>query len=465
MPSFYIEVYGCQMNQADARTIASLLGEADWVEQKKPEGADAILLVTCAVREHAVQRVLGRSTELLRHRADNPSMVMGLLGCVAQYIAGNQNIGMSHLDLIVGPDNYRHLPQLLEQARARAIQIVDNTLKQGLDQVEWSSLPARRTTGDSILIEAAHNHGETYEDCTPDHEPGAVSAFVTVQRGCNRFCAYCVVPLVRGRERAVPPDAIVKQVEELVADGCCEITLLGQSVSAYRYEDTDFADLLRLVDQVPGLLRLRFTSPHPACFNDRLVDTIGQLPRVAHHLHLPVQSGSDTILRSMGRGHTASQYIELVEKLRARVPGISLTTDLLVGFPGETEADYQATIDLCKRVQFDTAFMFAYSPRKGTRSCERMTDDVPETEKQRRLAELIYLQENTSRQIMASQVGKTVQVLIEGESKRDPLLRTGRTGNFHKVVFRGKSKPGELVMVKIESSTPHTLKGIEAGDP
>lgn len=432
-PSFYIETYGCQMNLADSALVERLLLDAGFCRAAALEQADVILLNTCTVRGHAEDRVLGRFRSLLALRGRRPRLVLGMLGCLAQHKGEELFDQLPFLDVIAGPDSYRRLPTLL----AAALQ--------------------EREAGHRWL-DVSLDRGETYADLPGPGEPRA-TGFVTVQRGCDRFCAYCIVPLVRGRERAVPPDAVLCRVRELLASGAREVTLLGQTVNSYRHGDIDFAALLRRVLALEGLARLRFLSPHPLSFSDALCALIGEQERIMPHLHLPVQSGSSRVLAAMGRQHTREDYVKLVERLRAARPGLKLSTDILVGFPGESEADFEETIALLAEVRFQTAYMYRYSARSGTRAAHRMPDTMPEAEKLRRLQRVIDVQEAITRELFAGYVGQEVEVLVEGPARRDPQAVIGRSREDVPVIVEAAAGApvGTLLLARVLRSTGHTL--------
>jgi len=430
VPTVYIETYGCQMNVADTELILGHLGRHGWARVERPEVADAILLNTCAIREHAEARVLGRLGDLARHKAARPAVRLGVTGCMAQHLRQTLRARAPHVDLLVGPDGYRHLPALLAADEAEPLD----------PQV------GLRLGGD-----------ETYADLPVARAPG-VRAWVTVMRGCDRFCTFCIVPFVRGRERSLPGPTLIAQVRELVRAGVREVVFLGQTVNAYRHDGWDFARLLREASAVEGILRVRFTSPHPAEMSEAVIDAMAECPAVAPQLHLPVQSGSDRVLARMARDYTVAGYEALVGRLRERVPGIALSTDVIVGFPGEDEDDFAATESLLRRIRYDSAFLFRYSAREGTRAA-RWEDDVPEREKQRRLELLIALQESIAAERHRSWVGAEVEVLVEGPARRPEGLMSGKTPQLMTVVFPGPAVPGELVTVRVEAATSHTLSG------
>src|SRR6267142_1054582 len=337
--SFYIETYGCQMNVADSELMLGRLGQAGYRRVERAEEADVILVNTCANREHAEQRIYGRLGELTRHKLRRPGVVLGVAGCMAQHLRAKLIERVPQVDLVVGPDGYRRLPELIDEARE------EPTLSVRLSRVE------------------------TYGDLAPARADG-VRAWVSIMRGCDKFCAFCIVPYVRGRERSLPADEVIRQVEHAAAEGFKEVVFLGQTVNAYRHEDVDFAELLRRADRVPGIERIRFTSPHPADMTDEAVDAIATCAKVCPQVHLPLQSASDAVLDRMRRTYTIAQYDTLVAKLRAAIPGLALTTDIIVGFPGETAGDFEATRSAMRRIRYDGAFVFKYSPRLGARSAE-----------------------------------------------------------------------------------------------
>lgn len=429
----YIETYGCQMNVADSHLICGHLEGQGYVRTDTPEDADVILVNTCAVREHAEQRVWGRLSDLARYKQRNPEIVLGVVGCMAQHWRDKVWERAPYVDLVVGPDAYRRLPDLLQ------------------------SVHHSQRAHDVRL-----DRGETYADLAPAYD-GKVTAFVSIMRGCDQFCTFCIVPYVRGRERSVPAEAVLGRVRELVARGVKEVTFLGQTVNAYRHGETTFADLLRQANEIRGLERIRFTSPHPVYLTEEVIAAMAECEKVMPALHLPLQSASDAVLKRMNRQYTLAEYDRLVHQLRTAIPDLALTTDILVGFPGEREEDFQATYAYLEKTRYDAAFMFKYSPRPGTRAY-KWGDPIPEEEKIRRLEAIIELQERVSAEINAQAVGSTVEVLVEGQAKRGPGWY-GRSPQFKNVVFTAQRavRPGELVRVKIADSTAHTLKGALAG--
>jgi tRNA-2-methylthio-N6-dimethylallyladenosine synthase len=430
VPSVYIETYGCQMNVADTELILGHLAQHGWARAAAPDTADVILLNTCAIREHAETRVLGRLGDLARHKARRPGVRIGVTGCMAQHLRATLRERAPHVDVLVGPDGYRHLPALLaaDDAEPRDPHV---GLRLGSD--------------------------ETYADLPVARGPG-VRAWVTVMRGCDRFCTFCIVPFVRGRERSLPGPILLEQVRALADAGTSEIVFLGQTVNAYRHDGWDFARLLREAAAVPGIARIRFTSPHPADMSDAVVDAMAECPAVMPQIHLPVQSGSDRVLARMAREYSAARYEALVDRLRERVPGIALSTDVIVGFPGEDDDDFAATEALLRRVRYDAAFLFRYSSRDGTRAA-RWPDDVPDADKARRLERLIALQETISAERNRALLGADVEVLVEGPARRPEGWSSGKTPHMKTVVFPGPTPPGTLVRVRVGAATSHTLTG------
>jgi tRNA-2-methylthio-N6-dimethylallyladenosine synthase len=430
VPTVYVETYGCQMNVADTELILGHLAGHGWERVERPDAADVILLNTCAIREHAESRVLGRLGDLARHKAQRPHVRIGVTGCMAQHLRDSLRTRAPQVDLLVGPDGYRHLPALLAAGQADP--------HVGL-----------RLGGD-----------ETYADLPVARAPG-VRAWVTVMRGCDRFCSFCIVPFVRGRERSLPAPVLLEQVRAAVDGGAREIVFLGQTVNAYRHDDWDFARLLRAAAAMPGVERLRFTSPHPSDTTEALIDAMGECRAVMPQLHLPVQSGSDRVLDRMSRDYDVAEYESLVARLRDQVPNLALSTDVIVGFPGETEDDFAATESLMRRVRYDSAFLFRYSARDGTRAA-KWADDVPDDEKGRRLERLIALQEGISAEHNRRLLGSDVEVLVEGPARRPDGWMCGKSPQMKTVVFPGPAVPGTLVTVRVEGATSHTLTGRQA---
>ena len=433
----YIETYGCQMNVADSELMGGILAGKGFRAARALEEADVILINTCAVRERAEERVFGRLGQLLQYKHARPELVLGVAGCMAEHLRDRIVTRAPYVDLVIGPDAYRRLPQLLRQ------------------QLGEARDPA---------IDVKLDREEVYEGLSPVRAPG-VNGWVTIQRGCDKFCTFCIVPFVRGRERGVPPEEILRQCRELVVSGHRQVTLLGQTVNSYRCEGWDFADLLEAVAGVEGLERVRFTSPYPVDFTAKLIRTMARHDKVCNYVHLPVQSGSDRVLSQMKRGYTLQEYEALLAEIRAALPAVAVSTDVIVGFPGETEEDFEETMALLRRARYDFAYLFKYSERDGTYAARKLPDTVSEEEKGRRLRAVIEAQEVVSGEIFASRVGRTERVLIEGTSRRDDSEWVGRTDDFKAVVFPQREGgpvrgPGELVEVRITDCTSHTLRGV-----
>ncbi|HZE18482.1 MAG TPA: tRNA (N6-isopentenyl adenosine(37)-C2)-methylthiotransferase MiaB [Candidatus Angelobacter sp.] len=425
---FYIETYGCQMNVADSELMLGRLCQAGYRRVERAEEADVILVNTCAIREHAEQRIYGRLGELTRHKLRRPGVVLGVAGCMAQHLRWKLMERVPLVDLVVGPDGYRRLPELIDEAR------------------EEPTLAVRLS------------RAETYGDLVPARADG-VRAWVSIMRGCDKFCSFCIVPYVRGRERSLPVDEVLRQVEHAAAEGFREIVFLGQTVNAYRDGDVDFAELLIRADRVPGIARIRFTSPHPSDMSDRAIDAMASCEKVPPHLHLPLQSGSDPILRSMRRIYSMDEYERLVEKVRRAIPGIALSTDIIVGFPGETDADFQATRRAMDRIGYESAFVFKYSPRPGARSAE-WPETVDEEEKKHRITLLIEEQRERTLFKNETEIGSEVEVLVEGPTRRTPSEWFGKSAHFKTTVFPHRDeRVGDLVTVRVAAATPHALLG------
>ena len=429
----YVETYGCQMNVADTEVVATILADAGFRLVDVPEEADVVLINTCAVRENAEERVIGRASQLNGLRRQRPNLTLGILGCMAQHLADTLPARAPWVDVIAGPDAYARLPDLLAQS------------------------------ADEALLDTRLSRNENYVGIDPRRNKDATNAWVTIIRGCDKFCTFCVVPYVRGRERSLEVDEILRQTRQLAVDGFREVTLLGQTVNSYRHGDTGFGELLRQVAAVDGIDRIRFTSPYPIDFDDDAIDAMATVPQICPGLHLPVQSGSDAQLAAMRRGYTVDQYRSLVGKLRDAVPDLALTTDIIVGFCSETDDDFERTLDLMRELRFDSAFMFRYSERSGTQAARSQADDVPDAVKAERLKRLIELQEGFSREINQEQVGRRVEVLVEGESKRagDDGQPTyyGRSPQGKITVFPEPTAANHLVTVAVERTTSHTLFG------
>ncbi len=438
-PRLYIETYGCQMNAADTDLIAGLFARGGWVRAELPADADVILMNTCAVREKAEEKVFARASELKVHKRLRPGTVLAVTGCMAEHLKDTLLERAPWVDVVAGPDSYRRLEALVARARQDAV--------------------SGELRAESI-IDVRLDKNETYEGLDPALGGDGVSGFVSIQRGCDKFCTFCVVPYTRGRERGTSPGEVLRQARTLAAAGYKEVTLLGQTVNSYRWENVSFAELLRAVARVDGIERVRFTSPYPVDFTPDVIAAIAEEPRICKHVHLPLQSGSDVVLERMRRGYTVADFERLYTALRAAAPDVSITTDVLVGFSGETADDHQQTVELMRRVAFDAAFMFKYSEREGTLAARKLPDDVPEDVKQNRLADIIAVQEKISSAANAALVGRTLRVLLHKEAKRAAAQLIGRTDNFRAVVVaRGEHRPGEFVDVRIERANAATLFG------
>lgn len=424
----YIETYGCQMNEYDSRMIASMLEAAGHSMVDDLTIAEAALVNTCSVRERAELRVIGRLNHL---RGLIPQgAVLGVIGCAAQRMGETILKSAPGLDLVVGTDSYGRLPEILESC----------------------------VRGEARVFVGV-NDAETY-DGRPEARESRVCEFVGVMRGCDNYCTYCIVPYVRGRERSRPAGNVVAEVESLVRLGTRDVTLIGQNVNSYRDAGVDFAGLIERVQAVDGLHRIRFATSHPKDLSDRLIRTIARGEKVCEHVHLPVQSGSDAVLAAMNRGYSRAHYLDLASRIRDSIPGVALTTDIIVGFPGETQSDYEETMALMNAVKFDSAFMFRYSVREGTRAAE-MNDDVPEQVKIERLESVIALQKTITESVNARLAGSRMEVLVEGPSQRDEAMLFGRSRSGKAVVFPDDATPvGALRMVEIVKASAWTLHAV-----
>ncbi len=434
----FIETYGCQMNVADSEVIASVMQMAGYTAAESLEEADAVFMNTCSIRENAEQKIFNRLDFFHSLKKKNPGLIVGVLGCMAERVK-NDLIENHHVDLVVGPDAYLTLPDLIASVEAGEKAI----------NVELSTT-------------------ETYRDVIPSRICGNnISGFVSIMRGCNNFCTYCIVPYTRGRERSRDVESILNEVGDLVSRGYKEITLLGQNVNSYCFERADggqitFPKLLRTVAEAAPGVRVRFTTSHPKDMSDETLEVIAQVPNVCKHIHLPVQSGSSRILKLMNRKYNREWYMERVEAIRRIVPDCGLSTDIFCGFHSETEEDHRQSLSLMEECGYDSAFMFKYSERPGTHASKHLPDDIPEEVKIRRLNEIIALQNRLSAESNARCVGNTYEVLVEGVSKRSREQLFGRTEQNRVVVFdRGKHRVGDFVKVRITGASSATLKGEE----
>jgi tRNA-2-methylthio-N6-dimethylallyladenosine synthase len=426
---FKIITFGCQMNLADSGLLAAVMEARGYQPINNEADADVIILNTCSVRARAEERVFGRLSELSRCKRADHTKKIAVVGCMAQRLKGAILKRAPYVDIILGPDRILDLPRYLDNGRA--------------------------LSGPVIHTEFGF---ESIEDIIPSRD-NKYSDFVTISRGCDNFCTYCVVPYVRGRERSYPASMIIKQINKLAADGVREVTLLGQNVNSYRDGNRDFSELLRAVSRETEIARIRFMTSHPKDMSDRLIDIISDEPKMMAHVHLPMQSGSNRILEKMGRAYTFEHYLSLVEKLRRAVPHVSLTTDLIVGFPSETEREYQLTLDSVKAIRFDSAFMFRYSPREGT-AAAKYNDDVPEPEKIRRLIELISLQKQIALDKNQSEIGKIRSVLVDGPSRRSEQVLKGKTEGNKTILFKAsRDIIGQVRNIRVTSADSWTLHG------
>ena len=445
MNRVYIKTYGCQMNERDSEQVAVDLRNRGYSIVPHEDEADIVLLNTCSVRDQAEQKAIGKAGHLAVRKRKDPNFVLGILGCMAQNRGSELLDRLPDLDLVAGTQKFHRVPDHLDNLIASM---------NGQGPRPSSIIDLEEEAGSQNTINA--------------HKPGErqVSAFVSIMQGCNMKCTFCIVPKTRGPERARPIEDIVAEVEELVANGTREVTLLGQIVSSYGRREIPFADkkspfvqLLERLNAVEGLERIRFTSPHPRGFKDDLVQAYGKLSKLCEYVHLPVQSGSDSILKAMNRPYTSGRYMELINDLRAVQPDIYISTDIIVGFPGESEEDFQLTCDLFKEVAFDMAFIFKYSPRSGTPAAE-LDDNVPQSVKDDRNQVLLRLLEQQSLRRNNSLVGTVQEILVEGPARKGEGMYMGRTRGFRKVIFPGSERlVGELVPVRIDESSVTTLKG------
>ncbi|GJG87656.1 tRNA-2-methylthio-N(6)-dimethylallyladenosine synthase [Gemmatimonadetes bacterium T265] len=433
-PTVYIETYGCQMNVSDSELMYGSLAAHGYAAVDAPDGADVILVNTCAIRDHAEQRVIGRLGELKRHM--KPGSVLGVAGCMAQRLGPTLLDKARHVSLVVGPDGYRALPLMLESARA-----------------------GERVTATSFDLE------EHYEDFAP-RRFDRVKAWIPVQRGCDYRCTYCIVPYTRGAERSRALADVVREAEQVVADGISEVVLLGQTVNSYHDGTHDFADLLRAVGAVDGVRRIRFTSPHPNDFTDRVLAAMAEVPQLCEHVHLPMQSGSTRVLKRMLRRYTREGYRECVARLRAAIPGVNLTTDVIVGFPGETEEDFSETLSLVEELGFEDAYTFKFSPRDGT-PATRMDPAtfVPDDVASARLDRLIAIVRAGARGRNLRLLGTRHEVLVEKAARRGDLLQA-RTRDFKTVMLPPDGiAVGEYHVVELTGTTGSTFTGAVLRDP
>jgi len=429
----YIETYGCQMNFSDSQIVGSIMTDNDFETTENIADADVIFVNTCSIRDHAEKRVRARLQEFKRYKKTKPGLIIGVLGCMAERLKSQLIEEEKMVDVIVGPDAYRDLPRLL------------NIAESGQKAI-------------NVILSA----DETYADINPVRmDKNGISAFISIMRGCENFCSYCVVPYTRGKERSRDPETIVNEARKLFEEGYREITLLGQNVNSYNSENgTGFPQLLEMVAQINPLLRVRFATSHPKDLSDKLLTTMANYPNICKSIHLPVQAGSDRMLKLMNRKYTVDWYKERINAIKSILPGCTISTDIIAGFSSETEEDHMQTLELMNWVKYDYAFMFKYSERPDTLAAKKMKDDVPEDVKSLRLQQIIDLQQDLSFRSNHADIGKTFEVLAESLSKKSGKELAGRTTGNKVVVFpAGKFKPGDYVNVQIKSCTAATLRG------
>ena len=428
----FLLVYGCQMNVSDAERMAGELASIGYARTDEMQAADLILIHTCCVRESAEDRVYGKIGEIKHLKRKNPRLIFGITGCMAQKEGDALIARAPHIDFVLGTSKVHELKNVVRELERERGHIVDVNLTE-------TELP----------------------DGGPVAREGKLSAWIPIMYGCNNFCTYCIVPYVRGRERSRRPEDVVDEVREAVAQGYKEVTLLGQNVNSYGKDHklADFADLLKMVDEVPGIERVRFMTSHPKDLSDKLIETITSGKHICEHIHLPVQYGSDKILSAMHRIYTVDSYRALVRRIRAAIPDVALTTDLIVGFPGETDEDFAQMLDFLREIRYDSAYTFIYSKRSGTPAA-KMEDQVPDAQKHERLEKLMAVQNEISREINDELLGTVQEIMVEGPSKNDDAMWSGRTRTNKLVIFpHGAEQPGDFVNVKITHPQTWVLKG------
>src|SRR5437016_6449540 len=457
MPKFFIKTYGCQMNERDAEQVAHSLMARGYERVSKESEADVVLLNTCSVRDMADQKALGKMGMLGRLAKERPHVVFGFLGCMAQARGASLLKDLPHVDLVVGTQKFHRVADYLDElvtTKAARTECAPYHSKRAMDDLRFSIVDVDEEVGSQSTIR--------------DQQlmPGQATAFVSIMQGCNMHCTFCIVPQTRGAERSRSIAEIVAEGRDLVLRGVKEVTLLGQIVNLYgRHEfpkidnKSPFVQLLESVNEIEGLERLRFTSPHPIGFRDDLIDAISRLPKLAEHVHLPLQSGSNKILRAMHRAYTAEKYLDLVERIRQARDGTAITTDIIVGFPGETEDDYEQTRELVGQIQFDNAFVFRYSPPRDTPAAE-MRDQIDESVKAERNHDLLRIVNESARRAGERLIGRDVEVLCQGPSKTNLARLMGRTGTNKIVVFEGRDElVGEIVDVRVQQANGFSLYG------
>ena len=428
--NIYIETYGCQMNVADSELVRSILNEKEFKSVNNIAEADVIIFNTCSVRQHAEDRVLGRINNEMSRKRNKKNLKIGVIGCMAQRLDKKLNEMNSNIDFVVGVDQYKSLPKIIA------------------DLYNEPDFKCNTTVDDE----------EIYKDIYPIHT-GKFNAFVTIMRGCNNFCSYCIVPYTRGRERSRPIEDILNEITKIGEKGFKDVTLLGQNVNSYNYKNVNFAELLTRVNKIDSIKRIRFVTSHPKDLSDEVINVMAESEKVCEHLHLAMQSGDDDILTKMNRGYTAQYFLEITKKLRKAMPEIAITTDIIAGFPGESEEQFQRTYDLMKLIKFDYAFTFKYSPRTGTKAAE-FTNQISEDLRLARLQKLIELQQDITTAKYKEQIGKIKEIYVEQVSKKSQNEMAGKSRDFKITVFPGdKSLIGKFVKVRITDAVGWTLKG------
>ncbi len=428
----FIETYGCQMNVGDSEIVVSIMQDEGYFHTDSLDEADIVLINTCSIRDNAEQRIWGRLNELRRYRRRKPSLIVGVIGCMAERLKEQLIESEYGVDIVAGPDSYRDLPHLVREAEAGG-------------------------KGINVML----SREETYAEVAPVRlDRNGVSAFVSIMRGCNNYCSYCVVPYTRGVERSRDPQTILSEVRTLLENGYREVTLLGQNVNSYRYGDVGFPELIGSVADLSPLLRVRFATSHPKDMSDRLLEVMASRPNICRCIHLPAQSGSTAMLEKMNRKYTREWYLDRIAAIRRYMPDCAITTDIIAGFCGETEADHEATLSLMREVGYEFAYMFKYSERPGTFAQRHMADDVPDEVKTARLSQIIELQNELSAASNRRDVGREFEILVEGVSKRSDAQLFGRTSQNKVVVFdRGDHRIGEYVKVRVTGCSSATLLG------
>lgn len=467
-PKYFLHSYGCQMNKLDSELVESRLREAGYSAASDEGEADVVLLNTCSVRQHAEDRVWSRLGVLRQRKRQQPELVVGVLGCMAQEHQRYMQARMPHVDLVVGPSAFGDIERVVETARgknrdraaaARALRAADETRPN-------EQLPAALRPGDQGAGLLAVDHGVSGDTIRRDVRvrPHRSQAYVSVMRGCNMVCTYCIVPATRGKEISRPIPVIVEECQRLADDGVTEITLLGQTVNAYGRDlgrGVTLAALLRALHEIPALRRIAFITSHPNFLSVELIGALAELPRMARYLHLPVQSGSNRVLKHMRRGYTVERYLDRVGRLLDACPDMELHSDFIVGYPGETDEDFAGTVELMEKVRFAQSYVFKYSPRPGTVADQELEDDVPDAVKAERNQVLLQVQERHGIERNRAQVGRVQDVLVEGPSPRNPERFQGRTVHHRIVHFAARDRAliGEYVPVRIDEALAHSLVG------